>query len=368
MNEIIEEENLEENKKIELAPKVSEITYINYYYFDIKYEVLSPIIKDFQMSSQLIKFIKRHQMSDLVFIAGNNSYSIGSRFYFNFRNIIDVYLKGVDFIESDYFTRMSYYVYKTKPSSKEFKVNISLFYNDENSSKLYVEIVFFNNTTLNKQVLNIIYSEINQILLYLTNAIKINKMESFSFCSSIIGNEFLILSQIVQNVKLIEYIINGRLTKFQRGRLNNKIDDEMNAEILNNDDIDIELKNNTINENKAFIHEKEKFTVKLKKKNDLNDWMNVNKLYFQIILIKKKEESIIIEFKAIFNNNDNGDKDSIYNVITVCINKLTTNSSFVLIKYTWDCDIDKDLLASIKYFYNKCLHNIEKLSLIAKKY
>ena len=62
----------------------------NYHYtFDIKYELLASIIKDLQKVSQLIKFIKNHQLSDLIMIYGMNSYSKDSRFYFNYRNMID---------------------------------------------------------------------------------------------------------------------------------------------------------------------------------------------------------------------------------------------------------------------------------------
>ena len=105
------------------------------------------------------KIYKKHQISDLIFIKGNNSYSIESRFYFNYRNIIDFYIKVLDFIETDYFTKVKYYVYKTKQtkqSSKEFIVNLTIFYNDENSSKISIEIILINYSTLNKKILDII--------------------------------------------------------------------------------------------------------------------------------------------------------------------------------------------------------------------
>ena len=102
------------------------------------------------------KIYKKHQISDLIFIKGNNSYSIESRFYFNYRNIIDFYIKVLVFIETDYFTEVKYYVYKTKQSSKEFIVNLTIFYNDENSSKISIEIILINYSTLNKKILDII--------------------------------------------------------------------------------------------------------------------------------------------------------------------------------------------------------------------
>ena len=355
------------NSKLNLSKKNSkdipnEITYLNYYTFDVKYEVLSPIMKDIQISSQLIKFIKKHQLSDLIFIKGNNSYSIESRFYFNYRKIIDFYIKVLDFIETDYFTNIKYYVYKTKPSSKEFIVNLSIFYNDENSSKISIEIILFNNSTLNKKILNIIYNEFNLNFTYLSQAIKNNKLQSFTFCSSIVKNEFFVLTQIIQNIKLIEYIINGQFKKFHKENNNHNKQNNNKNQKINKDNIE---------KDKSFIHVNEKFLVILKKKKDLNDWLSTNNISFKIQLIKIREDNMLIQYKVILDNKDNdiiNDINSIYNIVTICIRKLTTNSSFIFIKCAWDFPLDENLINSIKNFNQKCLHNIEKLSKTSKQY
>lgn len=76
-----------------------------------------------------------------------------------------------------------------------------------------------------------------------------------------------------------------------------------------------------------------------------------------IIQYKVLKDGVEIEIK-----NDN----TIYSIITIYVRKLTTNSSFIYIKYIWDTDIDEKLVMSIKSYFNKCLHNIEKLSKTAK--
>ena len=346
----------------------SEIKYIKYYTFDIRYELLLPIIRDIQITSQLIKFIKSHQLSDLIIIKGNNSYTVDSRFYFNYRNIIDFYVKVIDVIQTDYFSKITYHIYKTKPNSKEFFVNLRLFYKDDFSSILAVEIILFNNVTLNQKILNIIYNEFNDNFLYLSKAIKDNKMKNFSFCSSIVKSEFYVLTQIIQNIKLIEYIING---EFKKEQTENNNDKEINLNISNSSD---NLNVNNINNSKdksSFIHVNEKYIVILKKKKDINDWLISNNISFKIQLIKIREDNLFIQFKAIINDNDkknNNIINSTNNIITICIRKLTTNSSFIFIKYTWDLSIDENIINSIKNFNKKCIHNIEKLSKTASQY
>jgi hypothetical protein len=355
MNEKTKDKNSKLNNShisIEMTP---DINYINYYDFDIRYQQLCPIIKDIQMSSQLIKCVKKHQLSDLIFIKGNNSYSIESRFYFNYRNIIDFYIKVLDYIETDYFTKITYYIYKTRPTSKEFMVNVIIFYNNENSSKISIEIILYNKATLNKKILNIIYNEFNLNFSYLAQAIKSNKIQTFSFCSSIIKNEFFVLTKIIQNIRLIEYIINGDFKKYQKE----------NSKDINNTSTD--SKSNE--KDKSFIHVNEKYIVILKKRKDINDWLSINNISFKIQLIKLKEDNIIIQYKAIINNKDDeeiNDNNSLNNIVTICIRKLTTNSSFILIKCSWDLSLDQNLINSIKSFNKKCLHNIEKLSKTAK--
>ena len=343
-----------------------EINYLNYYTVDVRYEILSPIIKDMQISSQLIKFIKKHQISDLIFIKGNNSYSIESRFYFNYRNIIDFYIKVLDFIETDYFTKIKYFIYKTKPSSKEFIVNLFVFYKDETSSKICIEIILFN--TLNKKILNLIYNEFKLNFSYLSEAIKNNKMQKFFFCSSIVKNEFFILTQIIQNIKLIEYIINGQFKTLQKENNSGTESNKNN----NNDNIIIEQNNDKEKEkDNSLIHVNDKFIIILKKKKDLNDWFNANNISFKIQLIKIREDNMLVQYKIILNNIDNEsntDINSGNNIVTVCIRKLTTNSSFIFIRWVWDFSLEDNLINSIKNFINKCLYNIEKLSKTSKQY
>ena len=100
-------------KKID-SPKTQQ-KYIYTHNFDIKFKTLLPVFKDIQMMSQLIQSIKTHQISDLIFISGNSSSIIDSRFYFNYRKIIDFYIRVSNIEENDNFLKIKYHIYKTKP-------------------------------------------------------------------------------------------------------------------------------------------------------------------------------------------------------------------------------------------------------------
>ena len=344
---IIKKEKNQDNIK-------GENIYINYFSFDLNYEIITPILKDIQTIAQLIKLIINQQISDIIFIKGNNSYTLNARFYFRYKNIIDFYVKVMDVIETDYFTKICFFVYKTKPKSTDFKVNFLIFYKTGNTTDFHLEIILSKNYQLTNKILKIIYNEIKSNFVYLLQAIKSNKMHSFIFSSSIIKNEFFVLTKIIQNTKLIEYIIKGKLLKIEN---------------FQEDKTQINKENELKNEKeKTFLKVKDEFKVSLIKPNNNELNAKLNSMRFRVLLIKIKEDKMIMQIKVLLNNEINEYNNANFNVITICIRKLTGNSCFIFIKYIWDLPINNMIINYIKYTVQKCLNNIEKLCKTAKQY
>ena len=316
---------LNENSKPTLF---SNIKYNYEYKFELKYKLLSPIIKDIQMIFQLIKLVKNNQLSDIIFICKDNCHSNDCRFYFNYRLIIDFYVKVNEFFENDYLTKIKYNVYKTRPISKNFFVIVSLCKDDENEnlSKLELEIILSKNSKeVNPKILNIIYNELNYNFLYLFQSIKSKNNESFFYNSSIIKNEYHILSQIMQNVKLIEYIINGQLKKIQNKK--------KNLDYLNNSE-----------QNDNFIHLNEIYEIILNKNTEIKEWFNLNNISLKIEFLKAREDRMAIHFKILSNRKKMENiENTLNNLIIVQVRKLTNNSSFVLMKTCLDWDIPQNI-------------------------
>ena len=322
------------------------IKFKNIYNFDVKYELLSSIIKDFQLVSQLIKSIENNQLSDLIFIKGNSSYSIESRFYFKYRNIIDFYIKVLDYIETDSI-QIKYLVYKTRPSSNNFAVNLNLFHTDEETSKLSIEILLSDNAIFNEKIVNIIHNEFNLNFKYLAQAIKNNKQKSLHFCSAIVNSDFYALIQIVQNIKLIEYILHGKLEKI---KYEYKHDDDSK-------------------DKESYIHVNDIYQINLKKKGIIYDYININNVTLNVYSIKVKGDYLLIQCKLLNNIiNNNVDNNKTNNLFSIIIRKLTSNSSFILVKYSWNLSLDEKLISSIRNYINKIIIKIEKLCNKANQY
>ena len=323
----------------------TEKKYIYCYNFDIKYETLNSIIKDIQMISQLIQSIKDHQINDIIYITGNSSSTINSRFFFNYRKIIDFYLNVLYFEESENFLKIIYHIYKTKPVCKKFIIIFSLIKVDK-KAKLEIEIFPGKDIIIPEKILKVIYNEFDYNFLYLSLAIKLKKEKSIIFKSEIFHNNFFLLSQIIQNVKLIEYLINRKII--------NMTDNE------NNDD-NLKLKRGN-----KYVQLNERYKINMEKRKDIS----INDIFFKIIYFKSKEDRLIIKLKLLPENKDQEnfikENNSLYNIITINISKITNNSTFVFIKCILDPNNNETKIHSIKKGLKKVFSKIKKLSELSK--
>ena len=355
MDDISKEETGDIIKKtLSKTNENGENVYMNYFLFDLSYEMITQILKDIQTTAQLIKLIVYSQISDIIFIKGNNSYTINARFYFRYKNIIDFYVKVLEFFETDYFTKVVFFIYKTKPKSIEFRVIFLIFNKSENTTEFHIQIILPENHFFSSKIVKIIYNELRFNYTYLIQAIKSNKMNSYILSSSIIKSEYFVLTRIIQNIKLIEYIVKGKIIK---------VEDNQKDNIL------IKHKKELINEKEnSFIKMKDEFKISLTKINDKNILAKIDSIHFKILLIKIKEDKMIMQVKVLFNNQYLENNNSIFNTITICIRKLTGNSCFMFIKYIWDLSLNNNIINFIKKTIKKCLINIEKLGKTAKNY
>ena len=337
--------HLFEERKWKVDSKRTENKCCYHYNFDIKYETLKAIIKDIQLLSQLIQLIKKYQFSDLIFITGESTCSVDARFYFNYRKMIDFYIRVLSFEESENSVKIKYNVYKTKPICINFIIIFSLFNQDKNA-KLEIEIFPPNGIIISEKIKNIIYNEFDYNFLYLSLALKLKKENLISFNSAIIQNEFFVLSQISQNIKLIDYLINGKLVN-----INNKKNKEMTD----------------LNEKDNYIHLNDIFKVNLSKQKETNLLKNIS---FKVIGIKSREDKLKINIKILFDDKEeekeNYISNSLQNIIAINITKITKDSTFVLIKYLSDLNFDINNINSIKKAMKKIISKIEKLSVISK--
>ena len=335
-------ENIEEKKSnIDLEFKNTEKKYVYVQDVQINYEILNPLMKNLQMFIQLVKLIKHYEYNDLIFIFGNSTCSVNSRFYFNYRKIIDLYFLVLYFEENENSLEIKYNIYKSKPNLINFIIDFSLIKNEDNC-KLKIEIIPQNEIIIKEKLLNIIFNEISYNFLYLSLALKLKRQNSIYFNSGIIKNEFFVLSQIFQNIKLIEYLINGKLIKVENG----------NIAIDNGD---------------KYIHLNDTYKINFSKNKDetiLNDTS------LKIIDFKSREEKLIINLKVLFNKSANDNKDSdlnyIYNHIYISLIKVTKNSTFILIKCIFDPNNSEIYGKIINKTLKKIFNKIQKLSDITK--
>lgn len=168
-----------------------------------------------------------------------------------------------------------------------------------------------------------------------------------TFDSAIIQNEFFVLSQISQNIILIDYLINGKLVNINHNKKNSEM--------------------KSFDEKDNYIHLNDIFKVNLSKQKEPSLLKDIS---FKIIGIKSREDKLKINIKILFDGKDeekeNYISNSLQNVITINMTKITKNSTFVMIKYLSDLNFDINNINSIKKAMKKIMSKIEKLSIISK--
>ena len=140
----------------------------------------------------------------------------------------------------------------------------------------------------------------------------------------------------MQNIKLIEYIINCRLTK-----------------------INTCGKKEGFNDKDKFIHLNDNYEINYNKKKEIKEWISSNNISLNIQFLNSKEDRMTIQYKINKNNQEiNVNKDNqVYNLIR----KLTDNNCFVLVKSSLDENVPNNIIKELKKIMTKSLNKIGKL-------
>ena len=137
---------------------------------------------------------------------------------------------------------------------------------------------------------------------------------------------------------------------------------ENSADHLNKviDGINSDGKNKNIQLNEVY-------KVNLYKQKEESSLDNIS---FKIINFKSREDKLMINIKIIYDNGIEGknnlSSNSLYNIVTLNITKITNNLTFILIKTILDDDYKERNINSIKKVSNKILSKLKKLSEISK--
>ena len=110
--------------------------------------------------------------------------------------------------------------------------------------------------------------------------------------------------------------------------------------------------------------------MNLIKKKEINNWLSLNNIIFKIKFLKARKDRMTIHFKVFSNPKEESknqiEENSLHNLFIVHVRQLTNQSSFVLIKSSWDIDIPENIVIEIKKMMKKSMNKISKLCKLIK--
>ena len=316
--------------------KEKTIKIINRFTFNHPFEIMSPIIRNIQTIGNLMNFIQSKIISDPIILKNKTNFEENTWFFFRYKKFIDIYMKIDEVIETDYFLKINYNIYKTSPKFIQFHFIFTLHYINENKCLLLFENILpqINIKTLFIQVN---YIEFISNCNILSKAISLNKRFTFNNNGTVFNINYDFLQKLFTHYKLFRLLF----------------PDIKSIEKINEDNDE-----NTSNE--EVIKEEQTFKVQLKhfkKFNISSSEINVKVSKSQIL----KTQSLI---SFSLQNNDNHINLNENNQFIFFIKKITNNKTFFLLKTIYNNPIEEKLFNNYSYYTKKIIQNIKNICLV----
>ena len=315
----------------------NQIILVHRFKFNYPFEKLFPIIRNIQTIGNLMNFIQSKILSEPIILKGETTFEKDTWFFFRYKKFINIYMKIDEVIETDYFLKIDYNIYKTSPKFMEFHFVVTLNHINDNESNLIIESIF-PKFEMNKFVIQTCRKDTMNNFLILNKSIEMNNQNTFYNSGIVFRNNYEFVKNICCHYKTFKVFF-PNIKSIEK--INNDYEEEDNG----------------------IFNEEQDFLIKLKSNNKYNF---PSELKFKVCKTQLLKTQSIISF-LITNMNDNyvGKKKEILNYyLTFFIRKITQDKTFFSIKSTFEYPIQQDTFKNCMSFSNKIVDNLKSICLI----
>ena len=306
------------------------------YTFNYPFEIMLPLIRNIQTVGNLMNFIQKKIISDPIILKGETSFEENTWFFIRYKQFIDIYMKIEEVIESEYFLRINYYLYKTSPKIIKFHLVFNLHFLNENQSLLIIETIL-PKININQNFIELIQSETNFNCNILSKSISLDKRYTFYNSGTVFDVKYDFLKKLCVHYKLFRLLF----------------PDIKSFEKINKD-------NEVFYYDEEIIKEDQNFKIKIKHKDKYN-------LPSEILLKISKSQLLksqsLINFTFSSYNDQENEINNNYKMIFF-LKRITKNKTFFLIKSTCNNPIKEEKFNKYSYFCEKILNNIKNICFV----
>ena len=313
--------------------KLKETNLVHQYIFPYNYDKMLNIIKNIQTFGNLLNFIEGKIISDPILLKGQSNFAKNTYFFLRYKSLISLYMKVVDIIETEYFFKIHYKVYKTSPKLLDFSLIFNL-HNISDSSSYFTMIFNFPKIDLNPFFVNICKHAQIYYMNILNKDISKNKLFTFYNNMKVINIYFDFISSLCLHYNLFKLFFPSTKT----------------------------LKNLTSEENNGILYENQRFKLTLKEKKTFerlphNMQINVNSIQ------NLKSQLLIIYHMEKYDEWYEYPHHAIY----FFLKRISPNKTFCSMKTLFDFPVSEEFFGSIGNYAQRLIHNLEKVCMDYKE-
>ena len=313
--------------------KIKETNLVLQFTFPYNFDKMLNIIKNIQTLGNLMNFLEGKIISDPILLKGQSTFAKNTYFFLRYKRFLSLYMKVEDIIETEYFFKIDYKIYKTSPKLLEFTLVFNL-HNISNSNSYLTMIFIFPKININPLIINLCQQEQKYNMHILTKAISQNKLYTFYNAMKVIDIDFDFISNLCLHYNLFKLFFPS--TK--------------------------KLKNLTSEENNGILYENQRFKLTLKDKKSFerlphNMQINVNSIQ------SLKSQLLIIYYMEKYDECHEYPHHS----INFFLKKISTNKTFCSMKTLFDFPVSEEFFGSIGNYAQRLVHNLEKVCLDYKE-
>lgn len=301
--------------------------------FNFSFDSLCSIIKDIHTMGELLNFFKKKCISDVIILQGDKTFSKDTFFYFKYKQLISLYFKTINFFETDYFLRIEYQLYKTKPKFFSIFFIFNLHYIDEDLCQLFLEI-HFENINLNKLIFKRGYKEFLENCKILSSSIQRNKIFEFCNANLLINSDYDLIMNITTHYTLFKLFLPNFKSISCLKQNNEELEKNNNGKLTNEMVLNIFLK-----KKKKYEYSTNNVIIKVEKFKSLENFCFLKYKILQFGKLKKLP----------------------FYFINVLIRKITNNHTFVSLKLSFNSPYPKKFIISIENYLNQILINLKDI-------
>ena len=184
-----------------------------FYIFPHPYNEILKSIKNLLNLSYLLRRERLSIIKYPFYLVGDPSNDIGAKFIQRTEDNVDIYFKVTKLIETDYYSEVEFFFYKSVPKYTDYKYRIRILNSNYNKTFIISEYEYSKDIIIDEELIALEINRRKKMFKNIDKLLSMNYLNKFDIKASLINANIKIVFNIMLNLKLIHKFLNILGTK-----------------------------------------------------------------------------------------------------------------------------------------------------------